>query len=75
MPMAWLVELLVGVVARPILQVILGVFGYDLDWEPKDGQQSRGWRLVIAALFCCILSGAVLGGLIWLVWLAYKWFG
>jgi hypothetical protein len=67
--MGWLIELLVYVFARPILGGILALFDYDPDWEPKDGHQTKGWRLVFAALSCCAVSVIVLGGLIWLIWL------
>ncbi len=73
--MAWLVELLIYVFARPILEVILAVLGYDLDWDRRDGRRLRGWRLVISALFCCAVSGIVLGGLVWLIVLVYQWWG
>jgi hypothetical protein len=41
--MGWLAELLIYAFARPILQFVLGLFGYDLDWEPKDGHKNKGW--------------------------------
>ena len=66
--MSWPLELLVYAFARPVLEFVLGVFGYDLDWEPKDGRPMGGWRLVLSALFCCAVSGLVLGGLVWLIW-------
>jgi hypothetical protein len=66
----WLVEVMVYAVAKPVLRAVLALFGYDFNWEPTDGQKKEGWRLVIAALFCCAVSGIVLGGLIWIVWFA-----
>jgi len=66
--MAWLVELLVSTFARPLLAVILALFGYDLDWSPRDGHSLTGWRLVFAVLLCCALTAAVLGCLVWLMW-------
>jgi hypothetical protein len=66
--MGWLVELLVSAFARPVLGAVLALFGYDLDWDRKGGQQVKGWRFVLACLFCCAVCAMVLGGLIWLVW-------
>jgi hypothetical protein len=45
--MSSLIELLLYVFARPVLKVALGLFGYDLDWESKDGREKRdgGWSL------------------------------
>ncbi len=63
------VEFLVSTVARPLLGAVLALFGYDLDWERKDGHHNGEWRLVLSAVFCCAVSAIVLGGLIWLVWL------
>jgi hypothetical protein len=65
--MSWLLEMLIYALARPVLQAVLGVFGYDLDWEPKDGRRLTGWRLVFSALLCCAVCGAVAGGAIWLL--------
>ena len=41
--MSFLVELLLAF-SRPTLRLILGAFGYDLDWERTDGRQEKGWR-------------------------------
>jgi hypothetical protein len=66
--MGWLAELVVDVLARLALQVILGLFGYDLNWDAQDGRQPKGWPLVLSALLCFAVCAVVLGGLIWLVW-------
>lgn len=68
--MDWLVDLLVYSFARPLLRAVLSAFGYNLDWDPKDGHQNRGWRLVFSAFFCCALSAIVFAALIWLMWIA-----
>jgi hypothetical protein len=69
--MAWLAELLLEFL-RPILEFILGLFGYNLDWEPTDGRRLTGWPLVWSALFCFALSAVVCVGLFWLAWVV-KW--
>ena len=65
--MGWLIELLLYCIARPLLEAVLALFGYDLDWNPTDGHSAKGWRLAVEALFCCALCVIVLGGMIWLI--------
>jgi hypothetical protein len=66
--MGWFVELLVYALARPLLAAMLALFGYDIDWNRKDGRSQKGRRLAIAALFCCALTATVAVSLIWLLW-------
>ena len=64
----FLLEVAIYVVARPMLGLVLGVFGYDLDWNPKDGRRLTGWRLALAAVLCFVISAVVLGGPIYLIY-------
>jgi hypothetical protein len=64
--MGWLFELLLDL-SRPILEAILGLFGYDMDWEPTSSKtQSRS--KIVSALICLAIAGIFCFGLIWLGW-------
>jgi hypothetical protein len=64
--MEWLIELLVDLF-EPILKVVLGIFGYDGDWEPTSSKtQSRS--KIFSILICFAIAGIFFSGLIWLGW-------
>jgi hypothetical protein len=65
-------EAMLYLIAGPMLRLVLGVFGYDLDWDPKDGRRLKGWPLALSAFLCFVVSGVVLGGITLLLFLAYS---
>jgi uncharacterized protein (TIGR03382 family) len=54
-----------------IFEPILGLFGYDRDWEPIRADTQRKSTLV-QAIVCCSVTGILGFGLLWLAWLVSR---
>lgn len=69
--MGWLADVFISLFAKPLVELVLGLFGYDTNWDPRDGRRMTGWRLAFSAISCFLISVVVLGALFYLAFVGW----